>query len=368
MKKVLITGANGFIAKNLCAHLQNEPDIALLRYTRENEGKLTEMVSACDFVFHLAAICRHPDKDTLVRENLGFTSRLLSIMQGQNRRIPILFTSSVQALMNTPYGICKREEEKRILAYENNTGSPVYFMRLPGVFGKDSRPDYNSVVATFCYRIAHALPIRVENPEAPLTLCYIDDVVDRMTRILKEGSKERLSQVEPCYSLTVGELAEHIRYFERVRTNTVPALTDPFLKKLYSTYVSFLPQEKLLYPLKAHRDERGLFAEFLHSDMCGQISINRALPGVTKGGHVHRLKYEKFLVVSGSGVVRLRKQGESEILSFPVDGEHPQVVEIPPGYVHDIVNTGKDVLVFVIWANENFDSKNPDTYREGIKE
>ena len=237
MRKILITGANGFLAKNLCAHLQNEPDIKLLRYTRENEGELAEMVSACDFVVHLAAVCRHPDEDMLVRENLGFTKRLLSIMQGQNRRIPILFTSSVQALTNTPYGLCKLEEEKRILAYENDTGSLVYLMRLPGVFGKDSRPDYNSVVATFCYRIARSLPIWVENPDAPLTLCYIDDVVDRMTEILKEGSKERFPQAEPCYSLTVGELAEHIRYFERVRTNTVPAWKDPFLKKLYSTYV-----------------------------------------------------------------------------------------------------------------------------------
>lgn len=363
---ILVTGANGFIGKNLVAELKNRGYENIYEFTRKtNPSLLEEYTKTCDFVFHLAGVNRPKDESEFMEGNFGFTSRLIDLLIKQGNRSPIVFASSIHAKLNNLYGISKKAAEDLLLKYQKETGAKAYVYRLPNVFGKWSKPHYNSVVATFCYNIARNLEINVKDPDAELTLCYIDDVVEEFVKALKGNltMEDEFCIVPATYTIKVGELAELIRSFKESREKLeVPNMDDSLTKKLYSTYLSFLPKDKFSYDLKMNVDHRGIFAEFIRTPERGQVSINISKPGVSKGNHWHHSKNEKFLVVSGEGLIRLRKIGSDEMIEYRVSGEKLQVIDIPPGYIHSIVNVGDSNLVTVMWANECFEPDKPDTY------
>ncbi len=363
--KILITGSNGFIGKNLCTHLRNSGYLQLLEYTRDSGLETLERYAAdCDFVLHLAGVNR-PDNPAGFEENHTFTEVLLKALERHQNKAPVLFASSAQAALENPYGLSKRQAEALLRDYAARTGAKVFIYRLPGIFGKWCRPNYNSVVATFCDAAINGRPLRVDDPDAKLTLAYIDDVADSIISALSHEplSREGFCEVTPVYRTTVGALATLITSFDGSRTKlAVPDMGDALTAKLYSTYVSYLPKDDFSYPLTVHADARGMFAEFLRSENGGQVSVNVSKPGFTKGGHWHHTKTEKFLFVSGTGLVRFQRLGGGRLLEYPVSGTELQVIEIPPGYIHTVENTGADDLVMVIWASQNFDPRFPDTY------
>lgn len=367
--KVLITGSNGFIGKNLCAHLKAKGFNDLLQYDRQSDPELLgQYTASCDFVFHLAGVNR-PDHDAGFEENHRFTYELLQALKRGKKRTPVLMSSSVQAQSENPYGLSKRKAEEMVLEYARETGSDRYLFRLPGVFGKWCAPNYNSVVATFCHNISRGLPVRIDDPNAALPLVYIDDVLHAFTAALQGEYPigDGFCGVEPVHYTTVGELSERIQGFRDGRQRQLlENMGDPFISKLYSTYLSYLPEDEFGCGLREHRDPRGVFAECLKSAAGGQISVNVTKPGMTKGGHWHHTKTEKFIVVSGSGMLRFQKLGDKKVLLYPVSSERLEVVDVPPGYVHDITNTGSDDMVMLIWASEIFDPQNPDTYPSAV--
>ena len=367
--KLLITGANGFIGKNLCAHLRNRGDSELLEYSRDSGPEaLGRYAADCDFVFHLAGVNR-PDTPEGFEENAAFTKLLLEALEGHGNKAPVLFASSTQAALENPYGLSKRRAEVLLQEYAARTGAGIFIYRLPGVFGKWCRPGYNSVVATFCDAAANNRPLRVDNPDAPLTLAYIDDVADAFIGVLEHQPprQEGVCTVEPVFHTTVGALAALVGSFGESRTTLAVAdMGDRLTSKLYSTYVSYLPEDGFGYPLTVHADARGMFAEFLRSENGGQVSVNVSKPGFTKGGHWHHTKIEKILAVSGKGVIRFQRLGGGRLIEYTVSGEKPEVVEIPPGYVHTIENTGTGDLIMVIWASRCFNPQHPDTYPAAI--
>lgn len=363
--KILITGANGFVGRNLCAHLEAIGYDDLLKYDRpDDEAALRQYASDCDFVFHLAGINR-PDDESGFAGNYLLTEVLLEALKKENRTIPVLLSSSVQALLDNPYGRSKKKAEELVLDYGRETQADIYVYRLPNVFGKWCAPNYNSAVATFCHNIARGLPIRIDDPNAALTLVYIDDVLKAFTAAIHGNALRNgdFCAIEPVYHTTVGSLAEIIRSFSQSRKNlTVPKVSDPLIRKLYSTYLSDLPEAEFSYPLLEHKDHRGLFAEALKSKDAGQVSVNITKPGMVKAGHWHHTKTEKLIVVSGSGLIRFRRLGDEKLLLYPVSAERLEVVDIPPGYTHDIINTGSSDLVMLVWANQVFDPNEPDTH------
>lgn len=367
--KLLVTGSGGFIGKNLCAHLKNRGYSGLLEYTRDSgPEKLDRYTAECGFVFHLAGVNR-PDSPEGFEENHTFTADLLNALERHKNKAPVLFASSAQAALANPYGLSKRRAEGRLLDYAARTGVKVFIYRLPGLFGKWCRPKYNSVVATFCDAAAKGRPLRVDDPGAPLTLAYIDDVADALIGAFEYEPVRQggFCEVGPVYRTTVGELATLITSFGEGRTKLiVPDMGDPLTAKLYSTYVSYLPADGFGYPLTVHADARGMFAEFLKSEKGGQVSVNVSKPGFTKGGHWHHTKIEKILVISGTGLLRFQRLGGGEVTEYLVSGERPEVIEVPPGYVHAVQNTGNDDLVMVIWASQLFDPQRPDTYPAAI--
>ena len=363
---ILITGASGFIGKNLIAALMERRDLVLLEVDRDTEeGRMDSYCREADFVFHLAGINRPVDESEFIKGNRDFMSTLLEYLKKHGNTCPVMLSSSIQAELDNAYGKSKREAESLLFDYGEQRGAPILVYRFPNVFGKWSRPDYNSVVATFCHYTARGLPIRVDDPETIMNLVYIDDVVDEMLRALEghPARRGRFCEVPVTYSLRLGELAGEILSFGECRKNlSVPDLGNTFIRKLYSTYLSFLPEDDLAYPLVQRQDERGGFAEFIRTPDRGQVSVNVTKPGVVKGNHWHRSKTEKFLVVQGQGVIRLRRIDGEEVLGYPVRGNPLEVVEIPPGYVHQLENTGEEDLVTVMWANEAFDPEKPDTF------
>ena len=363
--KVLVTGSNGFIGKNLCTHLEANGFGDLLKYGRQTDQTLLDLyATSCDFVIHLAGVNR-PNDDSGFEENHRFTGELLQALKKGKKRPPVLMASSIQAQLDNPYGISKRKAEDLVSEYGRETGADIYLFRLPGVFGKWCAPDYNSVVATFCHNIARGLPIRIDDPAAPVALVYIDDVLNAFTAALKGQSVKQgdFCEVETVHHATVGKLAETIRGFPDGRQSLLQAdVGNALTRKLYSTYLSYLPEDAFSYGLSAHSDHRGTFAEFLKSASGGQVSVNITKPGKTKGGHWHHTKTEKLVVVSGSALVRFQKLGDEKIILYPVSAERLEVVDIPPGYVHDITNTGDCDMVMLIWASQIFDPLNPDTY------
>ncbi|MCR4892662.1 MAG: NAD-dependent epimerase/dehydratase family protein [Lachnospiraceae bacterium] len=371
--RILVTGAAGFIGKNLIETLRREGYDDIISCTLEtSDRELEEALKSCDFVFHLAGVNRPKEEREFMEGNGDFTERLVKLAEAGGKLPPILLTSSIQAGLNNPYGESKRVAEEIVFTYGKENQVPVYVYRLPNVFGKWSRPNYNTVVATFCHQIARGLPIRIDNPDSILHLVYIDDVIGQFLRILKTGIRLPAGEFVTfpprlIYETTVGDLSKLIHSFRESRENLLlPDLGDPFTKKLYSTYLSFLPEDSFSYELETHCDERGSFTEFLKSPDRGQVSVNVSKPGITKGQHWHHTKNEKFLVVSGRACIRFRKIGEEKVIEYHVSGDRPEVVDIPTGYTHNIENEGEGDLVTLMWANEIFDPDHPDTYREEV--
>jgi UDP-2-acetamido-2,6-beta-L-arabino-hexul-4-ose reductase len=374
---ILITGAKGFIGKNLIAELNNIKegkaksynlisDLNLLSYDMDTDpALLDDYCRKADFVFHLAGVNRPKEQSEFMEGNFGFTSVLLDRLQKYDNKCPVMLASSIQAELDNPYGVSKKAGEELLFRYAEETGAKVYVYRFPNVFGKWCRPNYNSAVATFCYNIARDLPIQVNDPNVMMTLVYIDDVVKELIAALeghpnKEGD---FCKVPAEHRITLGEIVDLIYSFKKSRQNLqVPDLSDAFTKKLYSTYLSYLPEDQFSYPLKMNVDERGSFTEFLKSPDRGQVSVNISKPGITKGNHWHHTKNEKFLVVEGQGVIRFRKIDEDKVYEYFVSGDKLEVVDIPVGYTHNIENLGDTDMVTIMWANEPFDPEKPDTF------
>jgi len=364
--KILVTGAKGFVGKNLVAELRNKGYIDIFEFDKETDKSLlSKYTKECDFVFHLAGINRPKDEKEFMEGNFGFTLELLDLLKKHNNKSLVLITSSIQAERDTPYGRSKKSGEDLIFDYSQETGTKVLVYRLPNLFGKWSRPNYNTVVATYCHNISRDLDIQINNPDAKLTLCYIDDVLEEFLKAL-EGNPTQQDDycfVPIMHNIKLGELAKIIRNFKDSRVNlSIPNMEDELTKKLYSTYLSFLPEDRFSYDLKMNCDHRGSFTEFIRTPERGQVSVNVSRPGITKGNHWHHTKNEKFMVVSGEGVIRFRKIDDEKIIEYRVSGEKLQVVDIPTGYTHSIVNIGDKDLVTVMWANESFNPEKPDTY------
>lgn len=366
--KMLITGSNGFVGKNLVAELENRGYIDIFEFdkdTNTDKALLDSYTKECEFIFHLAGVNRPKDEKEFMEGNFGFTSELLDLLKKHNNKAPILITSSSQAELDNPYGKSKKAGEDLLFNYGRETGANVYVYRLPNLFGKWSRPNYNTVVATFCHNIARNLEIQINNPDADLNLCYIDDVLEEFIKALDGNptNEDNYCIVPVVHHIKLGKLAETIKEFKNSRKDlSVPNMKDELTKKLYSTYLSFLPKDDFVYDLKMNVDNRGSFTEFIRTHERGQVSVNVSKVGITKGNHWHHTKNEKFLVVSGKGLIRFKKIDEGEIIEYRVSGEKLQVVDIPTGYTHSIVNIGDTDLVTVMWANESFDPKKPDTY------
>ena len=367
--KILITGTKGFVGKNLVAELRNQGFNDLLEYDVDTNPELLDIYTKeCQFVFHLAGVNRPENQEDFMMGNFGFTSQLLEALKKHENKSPILITSSTQATLENPYGKSKKAGENLIFDYGKEVGVSVYVYRLPNVFGKWCRPNYNSAVATFCHNIANDLPIQVNDPNVKMNLVYIDDVVAsfisqlRITNYELRGENQ-FETVNPVHSIKLGEIVDLLYKFKESRDNLqVSDMSDAFTKKLYSTYLSYLPKDKFSYPLKMNVDERGSFTEFLKSADRGQVSVNISKPNITKGNHWHHTKNEKFLVVSGKGIIRFRKIDEDEIIEYFVSGDKLEVVDIPVGYTHNIENLGDTDMVTIMWVNEIFDKEKPDTF------
>lgn len=363
---ILVTGAKGFIGKNLVAELKNQGLTGVNECgTHTTAEELSVFCQKATFVFHLAGVNRPQDPAGFMTGNQGFTAALLAALKEHGNNCPIVFTSSAQAALNNPYGLSKKAAEEILFAHGQATGAKVLIYRLPNVFGKWCRPNYNSAVATFCHNIARGLPISIHDRGTQLTLVYIDDVLAEFTGALR-GEEHRTGSycaVPVTHTAALGDIADLLYSFRESRSSlTVPNMADPFTKKLYATYLSCLPEDILCYPLAMNTDARGSFTEFVRTVGQGQFSVNITRPGITKGNHWHHTKVEKFLVVSGNGVVRLRAAGKKDVTECRVSGDKLQVVEIPPGYTHNIENLGEDDLVTIMWAGEPFDPNKPDTY------
>lgn len=381
--KVLVTGANGFVGKNLVSTLKNikegkdrtrNIDIEdIYTYDIDNTIEdLKEYTKECDFVFHLAGVNRPKNIEEFYEGNTDFTELLCASLEAHDNKCPVLISSSIQAKKSNDYGKSKKEGEQILIRHAMNNDSKVYIYRLANLFGKWCRPNYNSVVATWCYNIAHDLDIRISNPNAKIELCYIDDVIDEFLNVL-EGhptiSTGEYNKVHPTYEIALEELSKIIYSFRDSRESLfLPDLKENSLeKKLYSTYLSYLPENKFSYPLQMNVDERGSFTEFLKTEDFGQVSINVSKPGITKGQHWHHSKNEKFLVVSGKGLIQFRNINDDKIIEYYVSGEKLEVVDIPTGYTHNIINLSEtEDLVTIMWANEIFDPDHPDTYFEKV--
>jgi UDP-2-acetamido-2,6-beta-L-arabino-hexul-4-ose reductase len=364
--KILVTGANGFVGKNLIAELNNRGYKDIYKFDIDTDKDLlNEYAKNCEFIFHLAGVNRPKDEKEFMEGNFDFTSELLELLKKNNNKAPILITSSIQAEKDNPYGNSKRAGEELLFNYSRDTGSKALVYRLPNLFGKWSRPNYNTVVATYCYNIARELEIQINNPEVELNLCYIDDVLDEFVKALEGNATPngKYYCVPVSHDIKLGDLADRIKSFKESRKDiSIPNMDDALTKKLYSTYLSFLPEDEFSYDLKMNCDNRGSFTEFIRTPNRGQVSVNVAKPGITKGNHWHHTKNEKFVVVSGTGVIRFRKIDLDEIIEYKVSGEKLQVVDIPTGYTHSIVNIGDTDMVTVMWVNEAFNPEKPDTY------
>ncbi len=364
--KILITGAKGFVGKNLAAELKNKGYEEIFEYDiNTDESLLDKFTKECDFVFHLAGVNRPKEQKEFMEGNFGFTSVLLNNLKKHNNKAPILITSSIQAKNDNPYGKSKKAGEDLVFKYGTDQNINTYVYRLPNLFGKWSRPNYNTVVATFCYNIARGIDIKINDSNAKLELCYIDDVIDEFLRALEQNPtmKDGFCCVPVVYRIKLGDLAKALRSFNESRNDlNIPNMDDELIKKLYSTYLSFLPNNNFAYDLKMNCDDRGSFTEFIRTPDRGQVSVNISKPGITKGNHWHHTKNEKFLVVSGEGLIKFRKIDSEEIIEYKVSADRLQVVDIPPGFTHSIENAGDCDLVAIMWANESYDPENPDTY------
>ena len=382
--KILVTGAKGFVGRNLCAQLNNiksgkakwykvpADDILVYEYDIDSDpAELEVYCKNADFVFNLAGVNRPQDPKEFMEGNFGFASTLLHTLKKYGNHCPVMISSSIQAELNNPYGESKRAGEQLMLDYSSETGAKVLVYRFPNLFGKWCRPNYNSAVATFCNNIANDLPIQVNDPNVTLRLCYIDDVVDELIAALTgdEHREGKYCYVPVVHEVKLGEIVDLLNKFKEMpKTLGVPTVSDGFEKALYSTFLSYFPKEKFIYPVKMNIDPRGSYTELIRSEHNGQFAVNISKPGITKGQHWHHTKNEKFVVVHGRGLIQLRKLGTEEIIEFEVSGDNIQVVEMIPGYTHNIINLSQtEDLVTFMWANECFDPNRPDTYFEPVE-
>lgn len=399
--KVLVTGAKGFVGRNLCAQLNNiltgkakcYGDLTIEAVYEYDIDSTLEQLDAycadCDFVFNLAGVNRPQNQEEFMQGNFGFASTLLDTLKKHHNNCPVMISSSIQATLagrfgTSEYGKSKKAGEELMFQYGEETGSKVLVYRFPNLFGKWCRPNYNSAVATFCNNIANDLPITVNDPAVELELLYIDDLVEEMVAALKgeehrcefDGvetvltEKGRYCAAPVTHKVTLGEIVDLLEQFKnQPATQVIPEIpANSFAKKLWSTYLSYLPKEKVSFPLKMNVDPRGSFTELLRSKNCGQVSINISKPGITKGQHWHNTKWEFFIVVAGHGLIQERKVGTDEVIEFEVSGDKIEAVHMLPGYTHNIINlSDTEDLVTVMWANESFDPNRPDTYFDPVK-
>ena len=381
--KILVTGARGFVGRNLVSQLRNIAEGKAKWYKVAAEGlqvyeydidsdpaELEVYCKNADFVFNLAGVNRPQDPKEFMEGNFGFASTLLDTLKKYKNTCPVMISSSIQAELDNPYGESKRAGEQLMFDYAAETGAKVLVYRYPNLFGKWCRPNYNSAVATFCNNIANGLPIQVNDPSVTLRLCYVDDVVDELIAALTgdEHREGKYCYVPTVHEVKLGEIVELLNKFKAMpETLGVPTLSNGFEKALYSTFLSYFPKEKFSYPVKMNIDPRGSYTELIRSEHNGQFAVNISKPGITKGQHWHHTKNEKFVVVHGHGLIQLRKLGTDEIVEFEVSGDKIEVVEMIPGYTHNIINLSEtDDLVTFMWANECFDPNRADTYFEPV--
>ncbi len=398
--KILVTGAAGFVGQNLCASLENlrdgkdrtRPNLQIdeiYAYDLDTDpALLDEFCANCDFVFNLAGVNRPQNPEEFMQGNFGFASTLLETLKKYGNTCPVMIASSIQATCigryDSDYGRSKKAGEELVFAYGEESGAKVLVYRFPNLFGKWCRPNYNSAVATFCHNIANDLPITVNDRNARLELLYIDDLVTEMLDALEGGEHRctfdgidtvltpdgRYCAAPVTHKVTLGEIVDLLERFKaQPETLVMPEIpADGFAKKLYSTYLSYLPKEKIAFPLKMNVDARGSFTELLRTANCGQFSVNISKPGITKGQHWHHTKWEFFIVVAGHGLIQLRKIGTDEVINFEVGGDKIEAIHMLPGYTHNIINlSDSEDLVTVMWANEPFDPTHPDTFGEVVE-
>ncbi|MGG7646092.1 UDP-2-acetamido-2,6-beta-L-arabino-hexul-4-ose reductase [Rhodovulum sp. YNF3179] len=367
--RILVTGSQGFIGRNLLVRLGEMPNITVSRFDRgDDPATLSELIAKVDAIVHLAGENRPEDQRAFADVNVGLTAKLCDAIRGENerrgRQVALILASSAQAELETPYGLSKLAAEDAVRELAQDTGNPVVVFRFPGVFGKWCRPNYNSVVATFCHNIANGLPIRIDDPSKNLKLVYVDDVLDAvLSEILTcRDSGFRFAAVAPEYKTTLGDIAAQIEAFERGRKSLrIERVGAGLPRALYATFLSYLPKSRFAYDVPRHGDDRGVFVEMLKTPDSGQFSFLTADPGITRGGHYHHTKCEKFLVIKGEALFRFRHLVTDEIIEIRSRGSMPKVVETIPGWVHDVTNTGSEELIVMLWANEIFDRDRPDT-------
>lgn len=361
--KVVVTGAQGFIGKNLIVHLRERVDVQIIPFVRGDAlDCLPEKIEGADFIFHLAGINRPKDDVEFFEGNCDLTRALCNAVKNSGRSVPILYTSSIQAVRENAYGSSKRMAEEALLKFTQETNIPTYIYRLPNVFGKWCRPNYNSAVATFCNNIAKDLPIKINDPASVIQLVYVDDVIADFMHVLDQRSQHGYREVTPVYETTIGQLAQQLYKFKESRTSLmVEPVGEGLTRALYSTFISYFTPEQFTYPLVKHEDARGVFVEMLKTHDSGQFSYFTAHPGVTRGGHYHHTKTEKFLVIKGAARFCFRHVESGEVHELSVSANMPEVVETIPGWSHDITNIGQDEMIVMLWANEIFDRQIPDT-------
>ena len=373
--KVLVTGSQGFVGRNLIVLLQKLNGYEVLQFDRENtEQELMRALDSADYVVHLAGVNRPQTADEFKTVNVDLTSRICNHLLGTGRAIPILLSSSIQAELDNPYGVSKRQAEEVLTDYARRSGARVAIFRLTNVFGKWCRPNYNSVVATFCHNIAHDLPITISDPGREIDFIHVDDVIRAFLEEIKDspspvsGSQRNIyCEAGPSYTVSLGRLADLIRSFRESRsTLRVPDFSDPFTHKLYGAFLSYLEPDDFAYNLTQRTDARGSLAEFVKSPFFGQIFVSRTRPGITRGNHYHHTKTEKFLVLEGEAIIRFRHINSTEVIEYRVRGEEYRVLDIPTGYTHSIENVGTGELVTLFWASEIFDPEHPDTMWEEV--
>ena len=368
--KILITGANGFIGKNLVAHLQEKEDIEILKYDIDTPFELIkDNIKDIDFIYHLAGVNRPKDNSEFFKGNTDLTKRILELITEKGLSIPFLITSSIQANRDNDYGKSKKMAEEAVLEYGKNNVAYIY--RLHNVFGKWCKPNYNSVVATFCNNIANNLEITINNENAELGLIYIDDIINEFVKLLytkKPTNMEgEICYIEPVYKITLGELAKTIKKFkDSMNSIFVPNTGDEFIKKLYSTYISYVPIEQMAITAVKNIDERGSFTELLRTETAGQVSVSVSKPGVIRGNHYHHTKIERFIVIKGHARIKFTSIVTKETYEFEVNDKDMKIVTIPVGYTHNIENIGDNDMILIIWCNELFDKDKPDTYYKTI--
>jgi len=372
MRRVLVTGAEGFIGKNLRLALGRESGTEIIGVDLGTAAAVLERgLDEAEAVIHLAGVNRPEKENEFEDGNVGSLAAVLAGLERRGRRPLVVLSSSIQALLDNPYGRSKKRAEDALLDFHRRTGAAVRIFRLPGVFGKWCRPNYNSVVATFCHNIARDLPISISDPDREIDLVHVDDVVAAFLAALKAGpgpGGASFLSVTPVFRVSLGALAGKIQAFRAVReTLAQPALGDPFDRRLFGTYVSYLPEEEFDYDLAVREDERGALAELLKLGGHGQIFVSRTRPGVTRGNHYHDSKVEKFVVLEGEAVIRFRRLTTGEIIEYPVCGREMRVVDIPPGWTHSIENVGTAEMIVLFWASEIFDPARPDTFAAKVR-